>query len=136
MDVSTSTAAAASPLPATTVSASRHGQDRPADVSAGHRVSAGRDGWTIAPSSLPGAALHHGYRLRGTPTVAGARWLAANRLELVLHFGVLLPVAYVCGVMLNGGLLGVWSAAAVYATLLTGLMAWKFRQGSWKTIDI
>lgn len=57
-------------------------------------------------------------------------------VELTLHFGVLLPVAYVCGVTLHGGLLGVWSAAAVYAVLLAALMSWKFRQGSWKTIDI
>jgi len=39
-------------------------------------------------------------------------------------------------VMLNGGLLGVWSAVAVYAFLLTIIMAWKFRSGSWKSIDI
>jgi putative MATE family efflux protein len=58
------------------------------------------------------------------------------KVELALHFGVLLPVAYVCGVVLHGGLLGVWSAAAVYAAMLTAIMAWKFRQGSWKTIDI
>jgi CubicO group peptidase (beta-lactamase class C family) len=51
-----------------------------------HAVIAGRDGWKIAPSYLPGAALHHGYRMEGMPTVAGARWLAADRLELVLHF--------------------------------------------------
>ncbi len=57
-------------------------------------------------------------------------------VELLLHFCVLLPVAYVCGVVLHGGLLGVWSAAAVYAVMLTTIMAWKFRQGSWKTIDI
>ena len=57
-------------------------------------------------------------------------------VELLLHFGVLLPVAYVCGVLLHGGLLGVWSAAAVYAVLLTSIMAWKFRSGTWKTIVI
>jgi Na+-driven multidrug efflux pump len=57
-------------------------------------------------------------------------------VELMLHFGVLLPVAYICGVMLHGGLLGVWSAAAVYAVLLTSIMAWKFRTGTWKTIVI
>jgi MATE family multidrug resistance protein len=55
-------------------------------------------------------------------------------VELALHFGVLLPVAYVAGIVVNGGLLGVWSAAAVYAVLLTAIMAWKFRSGSWKTI--
>jgi Na+-driven multidrug efflux pump len=56
--------------------------------------------------------------------------------ELVLHFGVLLPLAYLFGIVLSGGLLGVWSAAAVYVVLLTMIMAWKFRGGSWKTIVI
>jgi CubicO group peptidase (beta-lactamase class C family) len=51
-----------------------------------HRVAAARDGWTIAPAYLPGAALHHGYRMEGMPTVAGARWIAEDRLEIVLHF--------------------------------------------------
>ena len=35
-------------------------------------------------------------------------------VELLLHFGVLLPLAYLMGVVLHFGLLGVWSAAAVY----------------------
>jgi Na+-driven multidrug efflux pump len=55
-------------------------------------------------------------------------------VELVLHFLVLLPVAYVCGVVLDGGILGVWSASAVYAVLLTAIMSWMFRSGSWKSI--
>jgi MATE family multidrug resistance protein len=57
-------------------------------------------------------------------------------VELTLHFGVLLPVAYIAGVVLDGGLLGVWSSAALYAMLLTAIMAWKFRSGSWKSIVI
>jgi hypothetical protein len=56
------------------------------DAEGTHAVSAARDGWTIAPAYLPGAALQHGYRMEGMPTVAGARWLADNQLELVLHF--------------------------------------------------
>jgi MATE family multidrug resistance protein len=55
-------------------------------------------------------------------------------VELSLHFGVLLPVAYTCGILLNGGLVGVWTAAAVYAVLLTAIMSWKFRSGTWKSI--
>jgi len=51
-----------------------------------HAVIAGRDAWKTEPSYLPGAALHHGYRMEGMPTVVGARWLADDRLELVLHF--------------------------------------------------
>ena len=56
-------------------------------------------------------------------------------VELSLHFGVLLPVA--CTVRhrcSTAGLLGVWSAAAVYAVLLTAIMTWKFRTGTWKSI--
>jgi CubicO group peptidase (beta-lactamase class C family) len=51
-----------------------------------HSVVAGRDRWHLAPTYLPGASLHHGYRLEDAPTFAGAHWLAADRLELVLHF--------------------------------------------------
>jgi Na+-driven multidrug efflux pump len=57
-------------------------------------------------------------------------------VELSLHFGVLLPVAYVMGVVLKLGLLGVWSSAAVYVLCLTVIMALKFRGGTWKAINI
>jgi multidrug resistance protein, MATE family len=57
-------------------------------------------------------------------------------VELILHFGVLVPLAYVIGVVLDGGLLGVWSAVFVYAVLLTGIMGWKFRSGTWKNIQL
>ena len=51
-----------------------------------HRLVAGRDGWTIAAAYLPGADLHHGYRMEGMPVAAGLRWIADNRIELVVHF--------------------------------------------------
>lgn len=57
-------------------------------------------------------------------------------VELGLHFGVLLPLAYLLGVVWHGGLLGVWTSAAVYVVLLTAIMVTKFRSGSWKTISI
>jgi len=57
-------------------------------------------------------------------------------VELSLHFGVLVPAAWLFGVVLDLGLLGVWSSAALYATLLAGAMTWKFRRGDWKTIRI
>jgi multidrug resistance protein, MATE family len=56
------------------------------------------------------------------------------KVELVLHFFVLLPLAYLLGVTFKIGLSGVWSAAAIYAALLTLIMSWKFRSGSWKAI--
>lgn len=58
------------------------------------------------------------------------------QVELMLHFCVLLPLAYLLGVILNHGLIGVWSAAAIYVSLLTLIMAVKFKSGSWKTISI
>lgn len=58
------------------------------------------------------------------------------KVELALHFGVLIPGAYLLGVIFNGGLLGVWLGAAVYVVMLTVIMAWKFRQGSWKSIQL
>lgn len=51
-----------------------------------HRLVAGRDGWTIAPAYVPGADLHHGYRMEGLPVAAALRWIATNRIELVVHF--------------------------------------------------
>ena len=51
-----------------------------------HSVRARADDWLESRTSLPGASLHHGYAMADTPTVAGFRWLAANQLELVLHF--------------------------------------------------
>ncbi|MFT5432289.1 MAG: MATE family multidrug resistance protein [Myxococcota bacterium] len=53
-------------------------------------------------------------------------------VELVLHFFCLVPVAYLFGIYLDGGLLGIWGAALAYTALLTSAMVWKFRSGTWK----
>lgn len=57
-------------------------------------------------------------------------------VEMLLHFFVLLPLAYGLGVFAGFGMIGVWSAAAVYVTFLTVIMALKFKGGSWKAINI
>lgn len=57
-------------------------------------------------------------------------------IELLLHFCVLLPLAYILGVVLDFGLLGLWSSAAIYVALLTVIMVIKFRSNSWKAINI
>jgi Na+-driven multidrug efflux pump len=57
-------------------------------------------------------------------------------VEVMLHFCVLLPLAYGLGVIADFGMIGVWSAAAVYVALLTTIMAVKFKGGSWKAINI
>jgi multidrug resistance protein, MATE family len=57
-------------------------------------------------------------------------------VELVLHFLCLVPLAWLFGITLGFGLMGIWSAAAVYAALLTAVMAWKFSRKDWQNIRI
>jgi Na+-driven multidrug efflux pump len=57
-------------------------------------------------------------------------------VEFGLHFFCLVPLAYGGGVLLHGGVLGVWSGAYVYIVLLCGIMAWKFAEGRWREIKI
>jgi MATE family multidrug resistance protein len=57
-------------------------------------------------------------------------------VELVLHFLCLVPLAWLLGIVLQLGLVGIWSSALIYAVLLTGAMIWKFRSGDWKGIKV
>ncbi|MFO0611739.1 MAG: MATE family efflux transporter [Polyangiaceae bacterium] len=57
-------------------------------------------------------------------------------IELILHFGCLVPLAWVLGVTFKLGLTGLWSAAITYIVLLAIAMAVKFRAGGWKNIKI
>ncbi|MBM4357110.1 MAG: MATE family efflux transporter [Deltaproteobacteria bacterium] len=54
----------------------------------------------------------------------------------ILHFGVLVPLAYVLGVTFQLGLPGIWIGALVYALALAALMSVKFKSGDWKSIQI
>jgi putative MATE family efflux protein len=57
-------------------------------------------------------------------------------VEFGLHFFCLVPLAYVCGVVMGWGVLGVWTGAFVYILLLCSIMGWKFAEGGWKEIRI
>ncbi len=57
-------------------------------------------------------------------------------VEFGLHFFCLVPVAYICGIVLHWGMIGVWTGAFVYVLLLCAIMGWKFAEGAWKTIQI
>jgi Beta-lactamase len=48
----------------------------------GYAIRSGIGHWIEGKTRLPGARLHHGYDLEGTPVVAGARWKSDNTLEM------------------------------------------------------
>ncbi|HVU06093.1 MAG TPA: MATE family efflux transporter [Polyangiaceae bacterium] len=57
-------------------------------------------------------------------------------VELILHFTCLVPLAWVLGITLDYGLVGIWSAAITYIVLLATTMTLKFAKGDWKNIRI
>lgn len=57
-------------------------------------------------------------------------------VEGILHLTCLAPLAWFLGVTMAGGLIGVWSSVTIYAVLLAGILGWKFREGSWKKIEL
>ncbi|HEX9614906.1 MAG TPA: MATE family efflux transporter, partial [Bacteroidota bacterium] len=57
-------------------------------------------------------------------------------LEIVTHWIIFLPAAYVMGVTLDLGILGAWAGLPVYVLLYTTIAWIKFRSGSWKTIKV
>jgi Na+-driven multidrug efflux pump len=56
--------------------------------------------------------------------------------EMAMHFGCLVPLSYVLGVVAGLGLEGVWLSAVIYVILLAAIMTWKFRSGTWKKIRL
>lgn len=57
-------------------------------------------------------------------------------VELILHFTCLVPLAWLLGITLDLGLVGIWSAAVVYVVALSSIMTWKFWRGDWKEIRL
>lgn len=53
-------------------------------------------------------------------------------VELVLHVLVMAPVAYLFGLVLDLGLVGIYLGPTLYGVLLAAAMAWKFTRGDWK----
>lgn len=57
-------------------------------------------------------------------------------VELSLHFGCLVPLAWLFGMRLHLGLEGVWLSVAVYACALATSMTVKFAFGGWKHLKV
>jgi len=48
----------------------------------GYSIRSGIGHWIEGKTKLPGARLHHGYALEGTPAIAGARWKSDSTLVM------------------------------------------------------
>jgi Na+-driven multidrug efflux pump len=57
-------------------------------------------------------------------------------VQLCLHFGLLVPLAWVLGIFLDLGLTGMWTAGGIYGLALALVMSRKFRRGDWKGIRL
>jgi len=57
-------------------------------------------------------------------------------IEVITHWIIFLPVCYLIGVVLGGGLFGAWMALPVYIVSYTVLMYTKYRKGSWVLIRV
>lgn len=103
--------------------------------------------WSHSPAVVEAAVIPMRMMGIATPLVAigmiltQALFGAGNTrfvmmVELVLHFTCLVPLAWLFGIELGLGLVGIWSAALVYVVGLSAAMAWKFHRGDWKSIHI
>jgi MATE family multidrug resistance protein len=57
-------------------------------------------------------------------------------VSVCTQWGFFLPLAYVVGVVLGHGLMGVWLMQVVYRALGAAVMAWLWRRGGWAKIDV
>jgi multidrug resistance protein, MATE family len=87
----------------------------------------------IVTSGLPLMAV--GLVLSQALFGAGANTFVAGA-EFLLHFGILVPGAWLMGPVLGYGLEGIWLAATLYVNLLGLVMALKFLGQGWRQIRL
>jgi MATE family multidrug resistance protein len=57
-------------------------------------------------------------------------------VQTTLAWGVRLPLAYLFGIALGGGLLGAWAGELCYLLALAGVFVARFRSGAWRRLRI
>jgi putative MATE family efflux protein len=57
-------------------------------------------------------------------------------VEWILGWGLLLPAAYLLGVVFEGGLMGAWVGATIHVIVLSAMFFWRFRSRAWLRIQI
>jgi MATE family multidrug resistance protein len=56
--------------------------------------------------------------------------------QSVLAWGLFVPLAYLLGVRLEGGLISAWIGGTIYVLVLSATLVWRFRSGAWQRIRI
>ena len=57
-------------------------------------------------------------------------------MRVGLAWGMFLPLAWLLGIRLEGGLTAAWLGGALYVTVLAGILVFRFRSGAWRRIQI
>ena len=61
---------------------------------------------------------------------------AVMLVDVVTGFGLLPPLAYLFGIVMNGGLMGAWLALLTWFTLYAVGMTWLFLKNKWEEVRI
>jgi MATE family multidrug resistance protein len=56
--------------------------------------------------------------------------------QSALAWGLFVPLAYLLGVTLEGGLLSAWVGGTIYVMVLSATLLWRFHSGAWQKIRI
>jgi MATE family multidrug resistance protein len=57
-------------------------------------------------------------------------------VRVTLAWGLFLPLAWLLGMRLEGGLTAAWLGGALYVTVLAGILVFRFRSGAWRWIQV